>query len=537
MKNLLLTLGHNSSAIMIEGGVVKWGCETERVSGKKSDSLFPNVVLSHYMAQEKPDAIYVTHWAPDLLLQTLEPKYWWPYAAVGIPVITHTVDSTHHDSHIHAAMCYAGPAFLKRPKLYGLVIDGFGSMGEHLSVYKFEDGRPKLVKRIRGYSTSLGLFYQYATAFMGLKMHEDEYKLLGYEAHVPWHMCDTIVNRASEHAEALLDRMQESVYGTAYDPMFDVKALGNVKNFVFSHLTQICGQFGLQNSHDFYSRSVLAFYVQSVLEQVVLGILKEYEPQNMLLSGGVFYNVKLNRKIMRAIEGQTCVYPLAGDQGNAIGLYYEHNPQFVFPSNLYWGHRTLRDVGRVDGLHIVESDDDAISMINGFIAKFGFVNLVRGSMEFGPRALCNTSTLALPTSDAVKAINAMNERNTVMPMAPVMTRATYHKMFDDANKVWKSEEHMIIALEYSEHPLQEYMGVAHEYLYPYKHHTGRPQVIPRDDTLMNRVLAANGGLLINTSFNFHGQPIAFNMSSIIRNHIEERTRNSNLHTVVITNDN
>jgi len=44
---------------------------------------------------------------------------------------------------------------------------------------------------------------------------------------------------------------------------------------------------------------------------------------------------------------------------------------------------------------------------------------VSGNMEFGPRALCNTSTLSLPYAENVEIINSLNKRNTVMPMAPV----------------------------------------------------------------------------------------------------------------------
>ena len=534
MRNLLLTLGHNSSAIMVEDGRVKWGYETERISGKKSDSMFPGVVLSRFM-KTNPDAVYVTHWSPNLSLESLTPKYWWPDRLLGVPIISHSVESTHHDSHIHAAMCYAGKSFVKRQGLYGFVIDGFGSMGEHLSVYEFTDGQPKLVKRVRGYSTSMGLFYQYATAFMGMKMHEDEYKLLGYEAHVPEHLVPALLIRAREHADALLTRMEATIYKSDYDPIFNIDALADVRTFVFTHLATICSQFGLVNASDYQSRTVLAFYVQSVLEMVVLQIIESYKPKHVLLSGGVFYNVKLNRRIIQTIEGQTCVYPLAGDQGNSIGLYYEHNPTFQFPDDLFWGHRTLRDVGRVSNLYVVDSDSQAIAIIEDRLKTFGFVNLVRGAMEFGPRALCHTSTLAVPTMAAVKAINAMNERNTVMPMAPVMTQEMYRRTFELTDRVWKSERHMIVAMEYAEHPLEDTLGVAHEYFYPHHHHTGRPQVIDRTDTVMNVVLKSYGGMLINTSFNFHGKPIAFDMETIIKNHIEEYSRNSNITTVVIAN--
>src|SRR5690606_25096263 len=154
------------------------------------------------------------------------------------------------------------------------------------------------------------------------------------------------------------------------------------------------------------------------------------------------------------------------DQGNAIGLYAAWNPKFVFPKNLNWGVRTLKDVGEVKNLHVVDWTT-ALHLVQDLLHEQGYVNLVRGNMEFGPRAMCNTSTLARPTMHNVRTINAMNKRNTVMPMAPVVDMATYKRMFERTQHVWKSYAHMIIAMEYMEYPEDSYKGVTHEYQRPY----------------------------------------------------------------------
>lgn len=108
-------------------------------------------------------------------------------------------------------------------------------------------------------------------------------------------------------------------------------------------------------------------------------------------------------------------------------------------------------------------------------------------------------------------------------------------MFECTDRVWKSHCHMICAMEYQEHPWEEHRGVAHEYFHPYHHHTGRPQVVGTDDMFMNSILNAVGHPLINTSFNFHGQPIALGMESIIRNHMMQYRRDPSFSTVVIKN--
>jgi carbamoyltransferase len=534
LKNLLLTLGHNSSAILIEDGKLIWGYETERLTGVKSDSRFPEAVLKHKDVKGV-DMVYATHWAPTGRLSDVGRKYWVPETFDGVPVRSLDFERTHHDTHMAAAMCYAGDEFRTRKNVYGLVIDGFGTLGEHLSIYKFVHGSPVLLKRVHGYETSLGLWYQYATAFMGMKMHEDEYKLLGYEVHCPMNIADKVDRAADTHAYKWLDAMGESVYGSAYDPLYDVSALDNIRAKHFQHLGTVCDAFSIQDPTSQAGRAILAKYVQRVLETVVLELVDDLpDMDHLLCSGGVFLNVKLNRKLIDTVKGQLCVYPLAGDQGNALGLYYMDNPTFVMPDGLDWGQRSLESKGSVRGLHHM-NEQSAKEFVVGMLRQRGYVNIVRGGMEFGPRALCRTSTLALPHPDIVQRINAANNRNTVMPMAPVMTGDMYRTLFKDTEKVWRSEEHMIVAMQYRDTPPEQLRGIAHRYGTPTLHYTGRPQVIDQRDQFMVDVLEHFGHPLINTSFNFHGQPIAFDTPQVILNHNLQYQRDDTFETVIIPN--
>jgi predicted NodU family carbamoyl transferase len=347
------------------------------------------------------------------------------------------------------------------------------------------------------------------------------------------HLVKELDSLAKHFADRWIEKMGQSIYGSKYDPLYDLDALANVKNNIFSHLTSICLKMDLYNSSDYESRCILAYYVQKVLENVVLHEVRQLNADYLILSGGVFYNVKLNKLLINEVEKGVCVYPLAGDQGNALGLYYIDHAEFVFPDNLNWGHRRFDNISCIEGLSTVQ-EDIATKMIMDTIDVVGYVNVVRGSMEFGPRALCNTSTIALPTLDSVRDINTANDRNTVMPMAPVMTMQMYRQLFENPDKLHKSYKHMICAMEYAEHPLNEMLGVAHEYNTPYHHHTGRPQVIDENDKLMQTLFKEFKTPLINTSFNFHGMPIAWGMSSIIKNHMMQHNRAELLTTVVIT---
>jgi carbamoyltransferase len=189
----------------------------------------------------------------------------------------------------------------------------------------------------------------------------------------------------------------------------------------------------------------------------------------------------------------------------------------------------------VEGLYVGD-ESSVYDFVVRQLGTVGYVNLVRGDMEFGPRALCHTSTIARPEPRIVNLINAMNDRNTVMPMAPVVNRKMYHALFEDTHKVWESHKHMVIAMEYAEYPYDWYSGVAHSYTNPYRHHTGRPQVVDRSDTFMDALLDEFGGVLINTSFNYHGRPIALGMDSVVSNHMAEHQHNSSITTAVISNE-
>ena len=55
MRELLITTGHNSSAILLEDGRIQWGYETERITGVKSDSRFPLEHLERHGIQLQED--------------------------------------------------------------------------------------------------------------------------------------------------------------------------------------------------------------------------------------------------------------------------------------------------------------------------------------------------------------------------------------------------------------------------------------------------------------------------------------------------
>ena len=114
---LALTLGHNSSAVLIQDGEIIAGYEQERFSAKKSDSAFPKDAIKELaLRYDLPSdtTVCVGHWFLDHQLPPAN-KYWDPdYIKQMFPdgeILSLDSQFSHHDSHLEAAMVFAGKNF------------------------------------------------------------------------------------------------------------------------------------------------------------------------------------------------------------------------------------------------------------------------------------------------------------------------------------------------------------------------------------------------------------------------------------------
>lgn len=533
MKSILLSLGHNSSAILVEDGRVVCGYEEERLSGTKSDSRFPRKSLDKILeTNEIPEGsdILISHWFPDGNLRPgkyLDIDFIKNHICDNPRIISLSPNFTHHDAHAWSAIAFTGEV---PDNTMVLVADGFGNFGEVISIYFTEDSKPILSDRSYGYNTSLGLLYQYATSFLDMKEHQDEYKLLGYEAYVEEALTDNQISALMDEAARMSKKMIANIKAVLtkpeYDPMVSVDALPALKDDIRYWLKKTLKAAKIDMDDVYSVKVATSFLVQNVVETAITSIIRMHKPSRLILVGGLFYNVKLNSVAADLVDEWVSIMPLAGDQGAAIGLYHYVNYSsggFIWPEHLFWGKRTLyRPIESLPGLYYFDNENEAIDFICDKIDEDRIINLVKGDMEFGPRALCNTSTLARPTAENVATINSMNSRATVMPMAPVITKETAHDYFYDVDKIYKSLEYMICTREYRKYT---YSGASSKIPMVYRF-TGRPQVIDRNkDMFMHEILTCvEDDMLINTSFNYHGEPIVFSVDDVVRTHIKQCDR-------------
>lgn len=536
-SHIAVSLGHNSSAILIEGGRIQLGFEEERFTLKKADSSFPYHALDYCAQRAKhPIELHIGHWYLDSKLPKKEKHIDWnaicKYTSQSVNSVT--PGFSHHDSHMQAAEVFAGADFPREH--FSFVLDGFGSTGECISIYKKVDGFTSLVHRTFGFNHSLGLLYQYATAFLNMRMHQDEYKLLGYETMIEQVLTAAEIGQLQMMVDDETERRLKGIFNHAldakHDPMSMSTALMNTRAAVEELLNGVIRQFKPFETME-EVRVVVAYFVQAVVETVVGHLVKIYAPKNIILSGGLFYNVKLNSLIADLVPGKTCIYPIAGDQGAALGVYQHKYGDLQWPGHVFWGQRGEVDCEwlQMPSMRVRKfaKDMQAHETLRNQLRENGMVNLIRGNMEFGPRALCNTSTLAIPTMENVERINAMNNRNTVMPMALVMEPETANDLFDDCDKIHKSLEYMVCTRQLRLKSKADAIRGGLNYYPLHGEYTCRPQVTT--DPLIS-ALTEEFGPLINTSLNAHGQPIVFNGFSIAKS---LRIQNSNqvIDTVLI----
>jgi carbamoyltransferase len=131
------------------------------------------------------------------------------------------------------------------------------------------------------------------------------------------------------------------------------------------------------------------------------------------------------------------------------------------------------------------------------------VCLARGKMEFGPRALGNRSIIALPTKENKEKINKRLKRNWFMPFAPTIL----YEFVDDYLINPRYSPFMTQIFRVREDKIKEIEGVIHV------DKTTRPQTLKREanktyyEIIKYIYDSINLPVVLNTSFNLHGEPI------------------------------
>jgi carbamoyltransferase len=538
---------HDSAAALIVDGVPLCAVQEERVSRQKNDAAFPIGAIEWCLDRaglEPRDLDAVVFYERSMLkfervltsMLRAFPRSWraFPHAMknmLGEKAWVRGIISSqlgvernkilftdHHASHAAAAFLTA-PV----PRAAILTADGVGEWAT-LTVGRGEkrlDGTTDitLLREIR-FPHSLGLLYSAFTAYLGFKVNEGEYKVMGLAAYGRPSMVDKV--------EKLIHRTPDGAFRLA-EEYFDFQT--SASRSYSSRFVDLLGPE--RNPYDILDvRSSegqrfadCAASIQKVLEDTLVDIARRLQKEtglpDLCFGGGVALNGVANARILEASGFERVFVPPApGDAGCAMGaaLYadriYFGNPHRDVPDHPFWGPdldaAALARAAREDELSVREFDDGALlDAVADDLASGLVVGWMDGPTEFGPRALGHRSILAAPHSaDMRDRINRdIKYREEFRPFAPVVAAEHADLYFDFPPGGPRLARFMSGVFSVRPEWRSRLAAVTHA------DGSARVQVLERSMApRLHALLSAYGRrtgipVLLNTSFNVAGEPI------------------------------
>lgn len=566
----MITLGisafyHDSAAALVRDGHVVAATQEERFTRKKGDADFPVKSIEYCLAEAGialKDVDYVGFYDKPLLTFDRLLETYLAYAPRGfgsfvtsIPVwvrekilqkrtIYRALDKMSHgaldedrilfDFHHHS---HASSAFYPSPfeTAAVLVVDGVGEWAT-TSLGHGKGPELDLFNEIR-FPHSIGMLYSAFTSYLGFKINDGEYKVMGLAPYGEPRYADKI------YAD-LIDLRDDGSFRLNMD-YFNYCIGLTMTNRGFDELF---GAPPRNPAAPLTQRDMdLARSIQVVTEEVMLTLCRrlsqETGERNLCLAGGVALNCVANGRILR--EGpfdNIWIQPAAGDAGGSLGvaLSLSHTVGEVprtaaanRPSeaeSVYLGPSfdaaEVRAVLDSWGATYLELDDDALyPEIAAALADEKIVGWFQGRMEFGPRALGNRSILGDARSSSMqRTLNLkIKYRESFRPFAPAVLAEDCSDYFD----LDRDSPYMLIVADVLEHRrLAPQNGVAEVTgldllnqvrsdvpAITHVDHSARVQTVRPDSNpefyrLLKAFKALTGSaVLVNTSFNVRDEPI------------------------------
>ncbi len=557
---------HDAAAALLHDGDLIAASEEERFSRKKHDSGFPKHAIEFCLSQAgiKPsDLDYVVFYEKPLLkfdrilrssLATF-PRSWllfreslitwmneklWIRAMLQEELPDVATDRflfvEHHLSH-------AASAFFASPfeEAAIVTIDGVGewtttTIGKGAATWNGEgQNRIELTQEIR-FPHSLGLLYSAFTAYLGFRVNNGEYKVMGMAPYGEPRYVDRVEKlvRAGDDGSFWLDmdyfEFQYSPLRTFSDrfiKLFGPPRTSESEFYTFTtHPKRDHPAWNEEKAKTNQHYADIAASIQHVTEEMMLKLARHAHAatgsKNLCMAGGVALNSVGNGRIQR--EGpfeNVYIQPAAGDSGGALGaaLYAHHvllgQPRRFVMEHAYWGESfddaSVRRFLDENGIGYEAANEERIvnEIVDTLLAG-EVVGLYQGRSEWGPRALGNRSILADPRRVDMKEIvnTKIKFREPFRPFAPVVIEEAARDYFDLAQPDREYLPRFMLTVapvhpdKWDVIPATTHIGG-----------TGRLQTIrrqhnPRYFDIVNTFGQATGvPVVLNTSFNLRGEPM------------------------------
>lgn len=275
----------------------------------------------------------------------------------------------------------------------------------------------------------------------------------------------------------------------------------------------------------------LAFTLQQLSEESFYEFLKDLhvkypEYKKVTMSGGVFANVKLNQFINKLnFFDEIFIHQSMGDGGLALGAAINKAVELgeitkpLKPSNVFYGSQYSKDewdfeISKYNSITVEPVSFERIAKLvnDGFV-----IGVFVGRTEYGPRALGNRSIICKPTDrDTHRLLNEKLRRTEIMPFAPSIMEEHFNTVFVE-NKSKYTAQFMTLCYDTKPEWQKVIPAVIHE-----KDGTARPQIVNKENNphfynIINEYYKLSGiPVVLNTSFNAHGEPINNYPSQVIK---------------------
>lgn len=401
----------------------------------------------------------------------------------------------HHISHVAAAAFSSG-----FDECLVITLDGLGD-GVSGTVYIFKDKKLKNISTISA-KDSFGIFFEHVTNLMNMRELEDEGKVMAL----------------ADYAYPISESDNLMLKFFAVEGLNIKAKYSSLK--MYQELKKILWRYPSEQFANM-AQKTLEHYIIKLIQNII----KETGINKIALSGGVASNVKVNMKIRNLQEcGECFIFPHMGDGGLALGaamfLNYKLNgiTSYNFSSILFGLEYSSKEIEK----------DLKLSNLNykaplnleketaELIAQGNIVLWFQDRMEYGPRALGSRSILALPNDTNVKdELNLrLKKRVWYQPFCPTILEEDAPVLLEDFSG--KPNYFMTMAYEVREEFRKALIAVINV------DGSCRPQILEKNNNskyarLLKEVKTLTGkGVLLNTSFNIHGEPLVCSPKDAIK---------------------
>lgn len=420
----------------------------------------------------------------------------------------------HHEAHAYCSRALT--PFHDGMNLY-VVMDGFGD-GRSVSFW-IESEHDDLKNVCYGpMQHSIALIYQFVTGALGYKELQHEGKITGLAAFGdPTKYYKDFVNLYEG-----FKKIPRDITMQATSPIIDFDVYLEMKKRTYDLVNEITCNVRPDSRFEeskHIAASLQAFAEDKVIEYIGNVIKRlELDKVNVMLSGGLFANVKINQKVHENIPQVQNIFvaPSMGDEGTCIGAAYYGN-RFKKPSmkmtNMTMRMGTSHPIDDIP-IHLelneeeVYSANEVANAIAKDLSENKIVCLFDGRMEFGPRALIGRSIMYnCRDKGANDWLNKQLGRTEFMPFAPFCKEEHARDLFHKVDGKEYALKNMTVTVDCTEEFIQNYPAACHV------DNTARPQVISANENelawmILDAYEAITGEkALINTSFNLHNYPI------------------------------